>query len=159
MPRTRHCCVLSYIIPVPWLKLFKVFFFFWFSRMIRRGLAFATLAATFGATVALPSNFHAHGFARGRQSADSFSVSILQPSSRLTPSCMEGGRTISLMRLRGGGQCNNPLGCGGRPLPDALGFGAWQASWLNGGSTLYVPLAGLAALVLLGNAVDGTRGW
>jgi hypothetical protein len=132
-------------------SLLKDFFFSLTTTWMRTGLVFATFAATFGATVALPSNFHAHGFARGRPGADSFSFSILQPSSRLTPSCI---------RLRGGGgQCTNPLGCGGRPLPDALGFGAWQASWLNGGSTLYVPLAGLAALVLLGNAVDGTRGW
>ena len=141
---------------LPWLLLnFFVFLFSppqeTFAAMTTKCLAFAFFAANLGATVALPSNFHSHGFARGRPGADSFSVSVLQPTSRLTPRCM---------RMRGGGgQCPGPMGCGGRALPDALGFGAWQASWLNGGSTLYVPLAGLAGLVLLGNAVDGTRGW
>ena len=51
----------------------------------------------------------------------------------------------SILRLRGGlaggPQCFGPT-CGGRALPDVLGFGAWQASALNGGSSLYVPLAG-----------------
>ena len=50
----------------------------------------------------------------------------------------------SILRLRGGlagPQCVGP-NCGGRALPDVLGFGAWQASALNGGSSLYVPLAG-----------------
>jgi hypothetical protein len=54
--------------------------------------------------------------------------------------------------------CFGP-GCGGRPLPDVLGFGAWQASQLNGGSALWAPMAVVAGVVVLGNIIDGTRGW
>jgi hypothetical protein len=65
------------------------------------------------------------------------------------------------LRLRGGlagSSCFGP-GCGGRPLPDVLGFGAWQASQLNGGSALWAPIAVVAGVVVLGNIIDGTRGW
>jgi len=65
------------------------------------------------------------------------------------------------LRLRGGlagggGQCG-PAGCG-RALPSVLGFGAWQASQMSGGKSLYLPLAGLAGLIVMGSVADGTRG-
>jgi len=69
--------------------------------------------------------------------------------------------TKACLRLRGGlagggGQCG-PAGCG-RALPSVLGFGAWQASQMSGGNSLYLPLAGLAGLIVMGSVADGTRG-
>jgi len=66
------------------------------------------------------------------------------------------------LRLRGGlasggGQCGLAGGCG-RALPSVLGFGAWQASQMSGGKSLYLPLAGLAGLIVMGSVADGTRG-
>ena len=68
----------------------------------------------------------------------------------------------SCLRLRGGlaggGSCTGPA-CGGRALPDVLGFGAWQASQMSGGGFLWAPMAVIAGVVVLGNVLDGTRGW
>ena len=68
----------------------------------------------------------------------------------------------SCLRLRGGlaggGSCTGPA-CGGRALPDVLGFGAWQASQMSGGGSLWMPIAVVAFVVVLGNVADGTRGW
>ena len=41
-----------------------------------KGLAFASLAVNFVASVALPSNVHSDGFARGRPGADNFSQKL-----------------------------------------------------------------------------------
>lgn len=107
----------------------------------------ALLAALVGASAALP------GPADGARRWGTV-VGI-----RAAPSCA--GLPL---RLRGGlaggsSSCFGPT-CGGRPLPNVLGFGAWQASAMPGGSSgIYLPLAGLAGLIVAGHALDGTRGW